>query len=123
MKKLVFLPLIVLLLVACSQQEAGSEGKNPRNAEVVVENGVVTITIPGSKPFFRLEKVKDDSVPYKEIFFKYNPDDESFQVRTELEDWKSVASDQKTIEMGQVSIALNEKETIITYPSGTWAFP
>jgi uncharacterized protein YcfL len=122
MKKLVFLPLIVLFLIACSQQE-GAEGKNPRNADVVVENGVVTIKIPGSKPYFRLEKVKDDSVPYQEIFFKYNADGDNFQIRTDLEDWKTVASDQTTVEMGQVSIVLGTDDTTIMYPSGTWAFP
>lgn len=120
--------LALLFLSACSP--AGGTGeeepqgrKNPRNARAAVKDGIVTITIPGRTAFFWLEKVNDDSVPYDRLYFKYDPAERRFLFQTNLDDWKSVPLEDHIAEIGKVRITFGEKEIIITYPSGTWAFP
>ena len=114
MKKALCFLVLVLVLAACSPAQ-DFQGKNP--------NGVVTITISISTPYFRLQKVKDDSVSYAEIFFQYDSEEGGFVYRTDLDEWKPVPPDEDKISMGQVVIEVGEKDIVITYPSGTWAFP
>jgi len=122
MKKALCFLVLVLVLAACSPAQ-DFQGKNPKDADVVIENGVVTITISISTPYFRLQKVKDDSVSYAEIFFQYDSEEGGFVYRTDLDEWKPVPPDEDKISMGQVVIEVGEKDIVITYPSGTWAFP
>lgn len=122
MKKALCFLILVVVLSACTPAQ-DFQGKNPKDADVVIENGVVTITISISTPYFRLQKVKDDSVSYAEIFFQYDSEEGGFVYRTDLDEWKPVPQDEDKISMGQVVIEVGEKNIVITYPSGTWAFP
>src|SRR3989304_7000034 len=118
MKKIIYLLIILIFLSACTPAEEFQGRKNPKIAEVLIENEVVSIKIPRSTPYFWLQKVKDDSVPYQELFFKYDPEEGKFFFQTNLDDWQPVAADENKIEMGQVLVAFEEREITITYPSG-----
>ncbi len=128
-KKLICALIVMLLLSACGPQEFAEDvqepvgRKNPKNPDVAVVTGFVTIKIPGHTPFFWLEKVSDDSVPYSKIYFKFDLDDGKFYYQTNLEDWQLVVTVDGNLIMGQVEIVFGDKEIMITYPSGTWAFP
>lgn len=127
-KKIIYILLAVMLLAACGPSEdAGTEElhgrKNPKEAKVKVENGMVTITIPKRTSYFWLEKVDDDSVPYDKLYVKFDPAASAFIFQTNLDDWQPLVLEDNTAEMGKVKITFGEKEIVITYPSGTWAFP
>jgi hypothetical protein len=119
-----FLPLVLVLgvfLSACAPDEF--QGKNPKTADVKIENNVVTIMIPTSSPYFWLQKVNDDSVDYEQIFFRYDSNENQYFFRTDLDEWQPISPDEDSFVMGLVLIEINEKEITITYPSDTWAFP
>lgn len=118
-----FILLLGLLLSACTPIENEFQGRNPKTADVEIGDGQVTITIPTSTPYFHLEKVVDETAEFSEIQFRYDSEAKVYLIRTDLEGWQSVFADEETIQMGQVSIALTEEQIIITYPSGSWAFP
>jgi hypothetical protein len=122
MKNACYLILIVVL-AACAPAGEFQGRKNPKPAEVEIQNEVVTIRLPASSAYFWLDKVRDESVPYNEIFFKYEPEEERFYFRTDLDDWQPVPPAGQTIEMGLVEIVMEDRVITITYPSGTWAFP
>ena len=119
MKKCIYLLVCVLLLSACGSKEF--EGKNPKEAKVGIENEIVTITLPDSAPYFWLEKVNDESVEYSKLYFQFDKDTQGYIYKTDLADWKPINT-KEPIKMGQVNISVGEK-IVITYPSGTWAFP
>jgi hypothetical protein len=128
MMKNAFMLLILAFFVAgCGPQDQEAQEqfqpRNPKSADVQIHGDVVTVKIPASDPYFRLEKVKDDSVPYTEISFKYDGVKKTFLYKTDLQDWQPVPADENPIEMGQVSIAIEGQDITLAYPSGTWAFP
>jgi len=129
LRRIIYILLAVMFLSACgSSGDAGDEEelhgrKNPKEAKVEVENGTVTITIPARTSYFWLEKVDDDSVPYDRLYFKFDPAASAFLFQTNLDDWQPVVLDDNTAEMGKVKITFGEKEIVIAYPSGAWAFP
>jgi len=120
MKRAICFFALLSILSACAPAEF--QGKNPKDAKVDIADGVVTISISASTPHFWLEKVKDDSVDYSQIFVKYDSEQKGFLYKTDLEDWQPIPVDEKTVIMGQVQITF-EDGIIIRYPSGTWAFP
>ncbi|MDP1715005.1 MAG: membrane lipoprotein lipid attachment site-containing protein [Anaerolineales bacterium] len=120
MKRVICFFVLMLILSACAPAEF--QGTNPKDAKVEIVDGVVTIRISASTPHFWLEKVNDDSVAYNRIFVKIDSDQKNFLYKTDLEDWQMIPMDEKIIRMGQVQITL-EDGILITYPSGTWAFP
>lgn len=111
------------LLSACTTAESEFQGRNPKTADVEIGDGQVIITIPTSTPYFHLEKVVDDTAEFSQIQFRYDSEANVYLIRTDLAGWQPVPVAEDPIQMGQVSIALTEKEITITYPSGTWAFP
>ena len=119
MKKMTVLIACIAILSACGPQEF--QGKNPKDAKIEIENKVVTITVSMATPYFWLEKVNDESVEISQLYFKFDEDGESYLIKTDLEDWKPVSLD-KPLDIGKVHITAGEK-IVITYPSGTWAFP
>ncbi|MEW6401818.1 MAG: hypothetical protein AB1649_08470 [Chloroflexota bacterium] len=127
MRKSFWVLILVLFLTACGSQgdesQEGFQPRNPKTADVQIENNVVTIKIPDSDPYFHLVKISDESVPYTEIQFKYDNIQKTFLFKTDLEDWKPVPADENLIQMGEAEITLEGKAITITYPSGTWAFP
>jgi hypothetical protein len=135
MKHILFAFIVLGMLAGCGSDDeaaAGQSGgppdesgirRNPREAGVAIEGGIVTITIPGTDPQFWLEKVEDDSVQFSRIYFKYEPGAKSFYYRTDLDDWQPVPPGQSSVELGQVRVDIQDRRLTITYPSGTWAFP
>jgi hypothetical protein len=128
-RKIVYVFLFSLLLSACGSQvnAAGegdvSSGRNPKDARVTIENDLVTIKLPRRTSYFWLEKVSDDSVQYQTLYFKYDTREKNFFFQTNLAVWQPVVLEKNAVEMGKVKVVFDEKEIIITYPSGTWAFP
>jgi hypothetical protein len=90
---------------------------------VTIENDLVTIKLPRRTSYFWLEKVSDDSVQYQTLYFKYDTREKNFFFQTNLAVWQPVVLEKNAVEMGKVKVVFDEKEIIITYPSGTWAFP
>lgn len=122
MKKFLLLFTMFWTLAACS---ASSEfqGKNPKDADVQIENGTVTIRISRSTPYFWLEKVNDGSVDYTRLYFKYDEEEGGFVYRMDGGDWLTVEKEREELALGQVLVTIGEREIVIVYPSGTWAFP
>jgi hypothetical protein len=121
-KYLLLLFALGLILSGCEPANE-FQGKNPKTADVRIEGDQVIITIPMTTPYFRLEKVQDDTTPYHEISFRYASDEGRYYFRTDLEEWRVVPSNQSVLEAGQVRIQMEADDITITYPSGTWAFP
>lgn len=122
MKKFLLLLTVSWMFAACSAS-SDFQGKNPKDAEVLIENGTVTIQISRSTPYFWLEKVNDDSVEYTRLYFRHDEEEGGFVYRMDNGDWLPVEKDREELAMGQVKITIREREILIVYPSGTWAFP
>lgn len=122
MKKFLLLFAMFWVLAACSASYE-FQGKNPQDADVQIEDGMVTIRISRSTPYFWLEKVNDGSVDYTRLYFRYNEEEGGFAYRMDGGDWMPVDHEQEELILGQVSIKIGEREIVIVYPSGTWAFP
>ena len=127
MRRSFYLLVLMMFVSACApQEEENQEGfqlRNPKTADVQIQNNIVTIDIPASDPYFRLEKIKDDSGPYEVISFKYDGFNKTFLYKTDLDDWQPLPAGEDSIQMGQILIEFEGKDVTITYPSGTWAFP
>ena len=130
-KKIVFALLVLVFLSACGAQSQNSvdDGKkpvakkNPKEAKVSVEAGLVTITIPGHAPYFWFEKVADDSVPFSKVYFRYDAASKGYFYQTDLETWQPLKLEDNTFKVGQMKLVFSDEGVTITYPSGTWAFP
>jgi len=130
-RKIVLALLVLAFLSACgAQSKPPAEDaqkpvakKNPKEARVSVEAGVVTIAIPGHAPYFWFEKVADDSVPFAKVYFQYDASTKSYFYQTDLAGWQSVVLDNGSFKVGQMKLVFNEDGVTIMYPSGTWAFP
>ena len=123
MKKFwVLLLFLGVFLSACAPANE-FQGKNPKTAGVEIGDGEVVISIPKTTPYFRLENVQDDSVVYKEILFRYDSELDIYEIRTDLDEWRTVSPEETFIQMGQVLIEINVDFITVAYPSGTWAFP